>query len=375
MSYDRAKPYNDLPLLPPKADIESKQILRGCISAMSALSALKQAGELIPNQSVLINTIPLLEAQVSSEIENIVTTTDRLFQFASGNAQQADPATKETLRYRQALYQGCQLIMERPVCTTTATEVCTMIRNVQVSVRKAPGTALANPATGETVYTPPVGEDVIREKLTNWEGFVNTNRDIQPLVRMAVMHYQFEAIHPFTDGNGRTGRILNIMFLIQEGLLETPILYLSRFFINHKDRHYSLLLEVTEEGNWQQWILYVLQAAEETAKWTTAKIKAVQDLFTHTCDYVRQELPKIYSREFVETIFEQPYCRIKNVVERKIAKRQTASVYLKRLVDIGVLRELTAGKEKLYIHPKFLQLLTSDHNSYQAYAVSDRTTG
>jgi len=369
MNYDRAKPYNELPLLPPKADVESKQILKGCITAMSALSALKQAGELIPNQSVLINTIPLLEAKVSSEIENIVTTTDKLFLFASGNEQKADPATKETLRYRQALYQGYRFITEKPVCTATAINVCTTIRNVQVGVRKVPGTALANPSTQEIIYTPPVGEDIIREKLANWEGFVNSSNDFEPLVRMAVMHYQFEAIHPFTDGNGRTGRILNILFLIQEGLLDMPILYLSRFFINHKDRYYSLLLEVTEKDNWQQWVMYVLEAVEETAKWTTAKIKEVQDLLTHTCDYVRQKLPKMYSRELVEIIFEQPYCRIKNIVEQNIAKRQTASVYLKRLVEIGVLKELTVGKEKLYIHPKFLQLLTKDQNSYEPYVM------
>lgn len=367
MSFNKDRPYNELPLLPPEADIESKEILKKCITAMSALSALKQAGNLIPNQTVLINTIPLLEAKVSSEIENIVTTTDRLFQFASGNEQQADSPTKETLRYRQALRQGCLQIREKPVCTTTATEICSILRNVQVDVRKVPGTALANPSTNETVYTPPAGEDVIRDKLANWEKFVNAASDIEPLIRMAVMHYQFEAIHPFTDGNGRTGRVLNILFLIQQGLLDIPVLYLSRFFINHKADYYSLLRGVTEEGNWRQWILYVLEAVAETAAWTTDKIKAVQDLLADTCDYVHRKQPKIYSRELVETIFEQPYCRISNVVERRIAKRQTASVYLKELVKIGVLKELKAGREKFYIHPKFLQLLTQDDNSYEPY--------
>jgi len=318
MSFDRSRPYNKLPPLPPEADIESRQILKKCITAMSALSALKQAGGLIPNQTVLINTIPLLEAQVSSEIENIVTTTDKLFQFASGNEQQADFPTKETLRYRQALHQGYLLIRDKPVCTTTATEICTTIRNVQADIRKVPGTALKNPSTGEIVYTPPVGEDLIRDMLANWETFINAGDDIEPLVRMAVMHYQFEAIHPFGDGNGRTGRILNILFLIQEGILDIPVLYLSRFFINNKAGYYSLLREVTEQGEWEQWILFVLEAVEVTAIWTTAKIQAVQNLITDTCDYVRQELPKIYSRELVETIFEQPYCRIRNVVEQGI---------------------------------------------------------
>ena len=368
--YDRAKPYNELPPLPPEVDIESKQILKKCITARSALSALKQAGELIPNQTVLINTIPLLEAKVSSEIENIVTTTDKLFQFASGNEEKADHATKETLRYRQALNQGYLLIKERPVCTSSAIEVCRTIRNIEIDIRKVPGTDLVNPLTNEIIYTPPSGEAIIREMLANWEKFVNERSDIEPLARMAVMHYQFEAIHPFTDGNGRTGRILNILFLMQEGLLDIPVLYLSRFFINNKKRYYSLLRGVTEENNWQEWILYVIEAIEETAIWTTEKIKTAQALLDHTCDYVRQLLPKTYSRELIDVIFEQPYCRINNLVQKEIAKRQTASVYLKRLVEIGVLTELAVGKEKLYIHPKFLKLLSQDDNVYEPYAVS-----
>ena len=367
MPYDRSKPYNDLPLLPPEADIESKEILKKCIIARSALAALKQAEELIPNPTVLINTIPLLEAKVSSEIENIVTTTDKLFQFASGKGEIADHETKETLRYRQALYQGYLSIREKPICTSTAIEVCRTIRDVQVNIRKVPGTALANNATGEILYTPPVGENIIRDKLANWERFVNENSDIDPLIRMAIMHYQFEAIHPFTDGNGRTGRILNLLLLIQEGLLGIPVLYLSRFFINNKSQYYALLEKVTEENKWQDWILFVLEAIEETAIWTTNKIKTAQELLLHTCDYVSKLLPRVYSRELVETIFEQPYCRISNVVEKGIAKRQTASSYLKQLVEIKVLEEVAVGRERLYIHPKFFRLLTQDKNLFEPY--------
>ncbi|MHC4266642.1 MAG: protein adenylyltransferase Fic [Planctomycetota bacterium] len=367
MAFERTESYNALPLLPPDADLESKTILKSCITARSALAALKQSGALIPNQSVLINTIPLLEAKVSSEIENIVTTSDKLFQFAAGNEGRADTATKETLRYRQALYQGYLSIGERPVCTSTAIKVCGTIMDHQVDVRKVPGTALKNPSTNEVVYTPPTGEDIILEKLANWEKFVNQS-DIEPVVRMAIMHYQFEAIHPFTDGNGRTGRILNILFLIQSGLLEIPVLYLSRFFINHRDRYYSLLRSVTEENKWQEWILYVLEAVQETAVWTTEKIKTIQKLVGHTCDYVQGRLGKIYSRELVEVIFEQPYCRIGNLVEKNIAKRQTASIYLKQFVEIGVLNEIKSGREKLYIHPKFLALLTREENVFEPYA-------
>lgn len=367
MGFDRNKPYNSLPLLPPKADIENKEILKRCISARCALSALKQAGELIPNQTILINTIPLLEAQLSSEIENIVTTTDKLFQYASLEEDHADPATKETLRYRQALYQGYLAIRQKPVCVSTAIEVCSRIRNTDIGIRKMPGTALANHITKEIIYTPPTGEDVLKEKLFNWEKYINENTDIDPLIRMAVMHYQFEAIHPFTDGNGRTGRVLNILFMIQENLLEIPVLYMSRFFIKNKSQYYVLLKEVTEHNNWQGWILYVLDAVENTANWTTGKIKAMRDMLSYTCNYVKKELPKIYSRELVDMIFAQPYCRISNLVETGIAKRQSASKYLKEFASIGILTEIKVGKEKLFIHPNLLNLLTQDENSFKPY--------
>lgn len=367
MKFDANKPYNELPLLPPKAEIENHQILKKCISARTAIAELKQAGELIPNQSVLINTIPLLEAQMSSEIENIVTTTDKLFQFLSGDDDKADAPTKETLRYRQALSQGYISIKNRPICTRIAVQVCSAIRNVDADIRKLPGTALKNPLTGKVVYTPPEGEGLIRDKLANWEKFLNERTDIDPLIRMAITHYQFEAIHPFTDGNGRTGRLLNILFLVQEGLLNIPVLYLSRYIIDHKKEYYAFLRGVTEQHSWQDWILYMLDAVEQTANWTTQKIRSIKALLKHTCNYVRECKPKIYSREFVELFFQQPYCRISNVEDAGIAKRQTASLYLKNLVDIGVLREVKSGRERIYVHPKFLELITQDSNAFKEY--------
>ena len=374
MKFDRTKPYNSLPPLPPKADIESKAILKKCISARAALAELKQAGELIPDQSVLINTIPLLEAQLSSEIENIVTTTDKLFRYASSDTEKADPATKEALSYRQALYQGYLHIKQKPVCTSTAVDVCRTILNKDIDIRKIPGTALKNPATNQIVYTPPVGEDVIRRKLSNWEKFLNQRQDLDPLIRLAITHYQFEAIHPFTDGNGRTGRLLNVLFLIQEGLLDIPVLYLSHYIINHKNDYYLRLRAVTEKQQWEKWITYILDGVEQTSSWTREKIKTINKLLTHTCDYVRRKEPKIYSRELVDIIFEQPYCRIANLVETGIAKRQTASVYLKQFVKIGILEEVKAGREKLYLHPKFLNLLTEDKNSFEPYSISKTKT-
>lgn len=360
-------PYNSLPPLPPARDLETKAILKRCITARAALAELKQAAELIPNQGMLINTLPLLEAKDSSEIENIVTTTDKLFQHAQSD-NLADPATKEALRYRTALYSGFRSLAQRPLCTATAVEICRTTKGVDMDIRRTPGTQLINDRSGEIIYTPPEGEALLRDKLANWERFLHNETELDPLIRMAIGHYQFEAIHPFTDGNGRTGRILNILYLIQEGLLGLPILYLSRFIIARKNDYYTRLLDVTRKEEWGPWILFMLQAVEETAQWTTAKIAAVRALAEHTTAHIRERLPKIYSRELVDVIFEQPYSRIANLVEKDIAQRQAASRYLKDLAALGVLKEIQVGKEKLFIHPKLMQLLTRDSNEFAPYA-------
>lgn len=369
MSHATWKPgraYNELPLLPPAVDLETRAVLKRCITARAALAELKQAGEMIPNQAVLINTLPLLEARASSEIENIVTTTDALFRHA-GNEAHADPATKEALRYSRALFEGYAALKQVPLNTRAAEQICTTIKGVEMTVRRTPGTTLKNDATGEIIYTPPEGESLLRDKLANWERFLHNETELDPLIRMAVGHYQFEAIHPFTDGNGRTGRVLNSLFLIQEGLLTLPILYLSRYIIQNKADYYRLLLQVTRENDWESWLLYIIKGVEETASWTTAKIAAIRALSEHTAGYVRERLPKVYSHELVNMIFELPYCRISSLTEAGIAKRQTASQYLKQLVEIGVLTELDAGKEKLFIHPKLMHLLTRDRNDFILY--------
>ena len=366
--WEADRPHNQLPPLPPPQDLESRAILKACITARAALAELKQAAELIPNQTMLINTIPLLEAKDSSEIENIVTTTDKMFQHAQtgGNAE-ADPATKEALRYRSALRQGYESLKHRPLCTATAVEICRTLKAVDMDIRKTPGTQLINERTGEIIYTPPEGETLLRDMLANWERFIHNEVDIDPLIRMAVAHYQFEAIHPFIDGNGRTGRVINILFLIQQDLLQLPILYLSRHIIQNKADYYRLLLAVTKEHDWETWILYMLKAVEETSRWTTGKIGGIRGLAEHTTAHVRQALPKIYSRELVDVIFEQPYCRISDLMTKGVAQRQAASRYLKELVAIGVLREVAVGKEKLFIHPKLMQLLSRDGNEFVKY--------
>ena len=362
-------PYNDLPSLPPPGDqIETTQILKRCIKSRVALAELKQAAELIPNSAVLVNALPLLEARASSEIENIVTTTDKLFEFADIAEDRADAATKEALRYRTALYEGTKMVQRRMLSTDMAIQICSTIKGLELDIRAKSGTTLKNRMSGETIYTPPVGQQLLIEKLDNWAEFMHRNTEIDPLVRMAVQHYQFEAIHPFEDGNGRTGRIMNILFLVEHGLLDSPILYLSRYIIQHKAAYYRLLSGVTREQDWAPWILFILDGVEETCTWTTDKIKSIRELMEHTGQYVQKQLPKIYTWELVELLFKQPYCRIGNLVDNGIAKRQTASVYLKQLCDLGILREVKSGRENIFVHPKYIELLSGEENVWVYYA-------
>ena len=238
-------------------------------------------------------------------------------------------------------------------------EIVRTIKGVEMDIRATHGTALLNDATGQAIYTPPQGADRLRDLLANWERYVHADDGIDPLLRMAVMHYQFEAIHPFADGNGRTGRVLNLLFLIERELLKIPVLYLSRYIIRHKSDYYLRLLKVTTESAWEEWLLFMLRAVSETAHWTTGKIAAIREQLESTAEIIRRDAPKIYSRELAELIFVQPYCRIGNLVEVGIAQRQSASVYLQKLRDIGVLEQRKAGREKLFINPAFLRLLTA----------------
>ena len=367
MIFIPTRPYNELPALPPQAELETRPVLKLCIDARARVAELKQLGDHLPNQAVLVNVIPVLEAQASSEIENIVTTTDKLFRYAQASDTGVDPATKEALRYRTAIHRGFESLASRPLSTATAVEVCRTIKNSNLDIRRVPGTTLANPNSGETIYTPPEGEALLRDKLGNWEKFLHNETGLDPLVRMAVGHYQFEAIHPFTDGNGRTGRILNLLYLCQQKLLTLPVLYLSGYINRTKSDYYRLLLAVTSDASWEDWLIYLLEGVRETAHWTAAKMEAIRQLHVHTAKYVGDRASSIYSHELVEQLFIQPYCRIKNIVESGVAKRQTASVYLKQLCEIGVMEERKVGREKLFVHPKFLQILTEENNEFEPY--------
>ncbi|MEA3211882.1 MAG: hypothetical protein QOE70_4939 [Chthoniobacter sp.] len=360
VSFDPNLPYNDLPLLPPAGELETRQILKKCVAAHRALAELKGTGDLIPNQSMLINAIPLQEAKLSSEIENIVTTQDALFQAALDESRATDPATKEVLRYRAALRHGFESLQNEPFRITLLEELCGILRDEHVEFRTDGGVYVGNPSARTITYTPPEGAAIMRTKLGNLEDFLLATDELDPLVRMAVAHYQFEAIHPFTDGNGRTGRILNILFLLHAGLLHLPVLYLSRHLIQHKGEYYRLLRAVTEGGQWEEWVLFMLTGVEETAAWTTGRILAIRDLFDETLARCRAKLPaKVYSKELVELVFTEPYCKIQFLVEAGIAKRQTASEYLQELEKLGILTAEKKGREVMYKHPALLKLLTA----------------
>ncbi len=351
-------PFNELPTIPPSIDLETPRILKACIEANKELAKLKIAEKLIPNQTVLINSIPLLESQASSAIENIVTTTDELFEHALDSSYLMSPATKETLQYRQALHQGYTSLKERPLSISVICNICSTIRLIETKVRKLPGTALVNDSTGDKIYTPPDGEERLRELLTNWQDYVHQESDgVDPLIKLAVQHYQFEAIHPFSDGNGRTGRIINLLYLIQRGLLDTPILYLSGYIIKNKTDYYRKLLQVTTDGAWVEWVLYFLDGIFETSKWTMSKIFSIQELMEESSSFIKSKAPSIYSKELIELLFRQPYIRIQNLVESSEVGRDTASKRLKTLCNIGFLEEVKRGRDKLFLNHRFLSLL------------------
>ena len=359
MPFDPHQPFNDLPPLPPSVELETRAVLKKAISANRALAELKGAGELIPDQTLLIQSIGLQEAKLSSEIENIVTTNDELYRAFADDGQRTNPHTKEVLRYKDALWHGFRAIRQenRPLTTRLFEELFQIIKETSAGVRQTPGTKLANPM-GEVIYTPPEGESVIRDKLASLETFLYAEDDLEPLIKLAVIHYQFEAIHPFTDGNGRTGRIVNILYLIEAGLLDIPVLYLSRHIIDHKGDYYSGLRQVTEAQCWQPWILYMLHAIEQTARATRERILAIRDALTESIERVRTDLPKIYSKDLVELLYRQPYCKIRFLEAAGIAQRKTASHYLQELARIGVLAPIKAGREMYYLNTALLEILS-----------------
>lgn len=353
---DADKPYNELPLLPPKVNLELPEILKKAIKATRALGELKGAGKNIPNQAILINAIALQEAKESSEIENIFTTHDELYRAFEDQEKVTDLHTKEVLRYQEALWYGYNSLVKKPLLTTNLfVELVQIIKQNQAGIRNTPGTKIVRD-DGQVIYTPPEGEEPIRIFLRNLEDFIHAEDDLEPLIKMAIIHYQFEAIHPFSDGNGRAGRIINVLYLIQQELIDLPVLYLSKYIIENKSKYYQLLREVTEQGEWKNWILYILDAIEKMAEYTKMKIDKIYQLKLDMADSLKKET-NFYSMELLEVIFQRPYCRIHHLEEAGIAKRKTASEYLYQMEAIGLMRPQKVGREMLFINDAFLKIL------------------
>jgi Fic family protein len=308
--------------------------------------------------NILLNAVILKEATASSEIENVVTTQDKLYQALSAKGSQPDAATKEVLRYREATLYGFRFIKKKGFLHTNAiVEIQQVLEGNNAGIRKLPGTALRNAATGKVIYTPPDDRDIILSLMKNLDEYLNETDDLSPLIKLAVQHYQFESIHPFYDGNGRTGRIINVLYLILHGLLESPILYLSSFIIGHKTDYYRLLQEVRIKNNWEEWILYILRGVEHTATQTIQQIKDINKLFSKTQETIKKKAEKSYNKELLELLFEHPYSKIDHVTDRLKVSRVTAAKYLKELERIGILQSRRVWKETLYINTQLFQLL------------------
>lgn len=357
MSVEKA--YNALPFLPPpKEKTETIKILRQLVGSSVALAELKGLANTLPDPNILLNAVILKEAMASSEIENVITTQDKLYQALSAKGDQADPATKEVLRYREAMLFGFRFIQKKGFLSTNAIIATQKIlEENNAGIRKLPGTALRNAATGKVIYTPPDDHDTILRLMKDLAEYLNMDDDISPLVKLAIQHYQFESIHPFYDGNGRTGRIINVLYLILHGKLDSPILYLSAYIIKNKADYYRLLQEVRLKGNWEEWILYMLKGIEITAKETIDQIKEINKLFLRTREKIKST-PKItYNKELLELLFENPYSKSEYLVEKLKISRITASKYLKELESAGILRSKKVWKETLYINSDLFELL------------------
>lgn len=350
--------YYQLVPLPPPADLETKEILRKVASAHRYLAELKGVAATIPNESILINTLVLQEAKDSSAIENIITTDDELFR-AELFAEFVGPAQKEVQNYARALRYGFDKIREHGLLTNNLLlEVQAILEENRAGYRKLPGTALKNQQTGETVYTPPQDYDNILVLMNNLEEIVNNDEawSVDPLIKMAALHFQFESIHPFYDGNGRTGRILNILYLVNKDLLRLPILYLSRYIIRHKGDYYRLLQGVRDHGDWQSWMLYMLDGVEATARETIATVTNIKSLMQDYKHRIRSEFPKIYSQDLLNNLFRHPYTKIEFVMNDLGVSRPTASTYLANLCKGGFLEKQKRGNSNYYINTPLLRI-------------------
>ena len=348
------------PTLPLPPEIETKAVLKKLSKAHQALAELKGVTGVIPNHSILVNTLSLQEAKDSSAIENIVTTHDELFISDFMKRQFVTLASKEVHSYALALRNGFDTVKQTQLLTNSCilTIQETLLEN-NAGYRKLPGTALKNDYTGETIYMPPQETHLIENLMANLEQFINDESmsDLDPLVKMAIIHHQFESIHPFYDGNGRTGRIINILYLVKMGLLTSPVLYLSRYINQNKHAYYHLLQSVRDTNDWQPFIMYILDGVEQTSRQTTRLVQDIRELMQAHKEKIRTQLPKIYSQELLNNLFSHPYTKIEFVMKELDARRKTAAKYLDQLVDIGLLNKQQVKKENYYVNQDLFDLL------------------
>ena len=326
--------------------------------ANRALAELKGYADTIPNKYILINAIMINEAKDSSEIENIITTHDDLYK-AMSDVPGATPAAKEVVSYRRALWHGYEQVKSREMLTTNMiVDIQEIIEKNGAGIRKLSGTVLRNEKTGEIVYTPPVGEDEIRRLLANLEKYINDDdNDIDPLIKLAVIHFQFESIHPFYDGNGRTGRIINILYLVLKQLLDSPILYLSSYIIRNKSEYYKLLQEVRTKQNWEAWIVYILKGVEQTSSETLKLIRDINMEIEIMSKEIKERLPKIYSKELLELLFYEFYTKTVYIEKGLSVTRKTAAGYLSSLEKEGFLASEKIGKERIYKNTRLYRII------------------
>ncbi len=359
MAFHPNIPFNELPLLPPEKDVLTRPVEEKAAAAHRALADLKSLGQTLGKHSFLMNALLLSEAKDSSEIENIFTSHDAVFRASALGHQDTDPATREVLRYYEAFADACHALeRHRFISTEGYVKIVQTIKNDASGIRRAPGARIIDFSAGKIVYAPPEGEPVIREKLENLKHYIHAEDGLDPLVRLPLVHYQFEAIHPFPDGNGRTGRILNILFLMLHGLLDYPGLYLSRYILKKERDYYRLLHDVSEHGAWEPWMLYLLTAVEETALFTHDRISAIQNLMGGTMKIVRKKLPPdLYSDALVPSLFRQPYTRARFLIDAGIAGPVDAESCLEALARIGVVKRVEQDNEKLYFNESLFELL------------------
>lgn len=346
--------------LPLPNDFESKSILKALPSAHAALAELKGIASTIPNQSILINTLGLQEAKDSSAIENIITTHDDLYQSELELNTIGSFAAKEVQSYIKALKRGYEIVSTKGILTLNGIlEIQNEIEQNNAGFRKLPGTELKNATTGATVYTPPQDFDTISRLMNNLEQYINNNslQEIDPIIKMAIIHFQFESIHPFYDGNGRTGRIINILFLILQDLQNLPILYLSNFIIRHKSEYYKLLQNVREEDDWESWILYIIKGVQETSIETLQLIKEIKIIMIEFKHKLRDRY-KFYSQDLLNNLFKHPYTKIEFLMTDLNVSRVTAANYLNTLAEDGMLRKNKLGNGNFYVNEPLFNLLT-----------------